>query len=107
MAEKVKRISFVGSTSSDLVLDEQPSSDEESFYEITTSEAESFCSSDEEDAERLNFIIEGAFSGSPAKLSYTEPALRDSLLLLDKDLVYSGEVPEGKSSFGNSQLASR
>ena len=47
--------------------EEQISSFEESFHKITTSEAESFCSSDEEDAERLSLVSEGAFAGSPAK----------------------------------------
>lgn len=83
--------------------EEYCSSEEESFREITTSEAETFCSSDEDDAERLNLIIEGAFGSSPAKVfsktsrRYVEPAQRDSVLLLDKDFIDNdAEFSEGR-----------
>jgi len=78
---------------------ESLSSLEESFCEITTSEAESFCISDE-DAERLDWIVEGAYCRSPSKVfckASREPVEMDSLLLLDKDLIAADEVPEGRS----------
>ena len=58
-------------------------SDEE-FYEIITSEGESFVTSDEEDAEFLQVALENAYTCSPLKQT-RDPAEMSSYLLLDKD----------------------
>jgi len=64
--------------------------EEESFYEITTSEADSlgYSSSDDEYASRLDMIIQGAYSCNPSYFSSltSGAAERNSLLLFDKDL---------------------
>ena len=62
------------------------SDSESDFYEITSSEPESICSSDEEDAERLEVVLEGAYTCSPTlyQSSKLDPAERSSLLFLDK-----------------------
>ena len=73
---------------------ETSDSDSESdFYEITSSEPESVCSSDEEDAERLEVVLEGAYTCSPTlyRSSNLDPAERSSLLFLDKDIGESGD----------------
>ena len=69
------------------------SDSESEFYEITSSEAESVCSSDEEDAERLEVVLEGAYTCSPKlyQCSSLDPAERSSLLLFDKDIGESGD----------------
>ena len=64
-------------------------SDADDFYEITTSEAESFSTSDEDDAEFIQMALENAFSCSPLKRQ--EPAQMSSYLLLDKDLIDSDD----------------
>ena len=65
-------------------------SDEESFFEITTSEADSLSSSDNDDAKKLEIAWLSAYSCSPKKLHLkNEPMLRNSLLLLDKDFIKS------------------
>ena len=68
----------------------QSSSKEESFYEITTSEADLLrgSSSDNEDVSRLDLIIQGAYFCNPSSYSSvaTEAAQRNSLLLFDKNL---------------------
>ena len=73
------------------------SSSEESFCEIvTTSEAVSFSTSDEEDAERIEMTSDRAYTCSPSlfsRLSPLDPAERSSLLLLDKDLLHDGCMP--------------
>ena len=70
--------------------DKDNSSSGKSFYEITTSEAESLgrSSSDEEDTSRLDLIIQGAYTCNPSYFSSfpSEAAQRNSLLLFDKDL---------------------
>ena len=73
------------------------SSAEDSFCEITTSEGETFHSSDDKDAERWQMFLEQVYITSPHRLSRTvSPAQRTSLLLLDKDLVDSDELSEGE-----------
>lgn len=69
------------------------SDSESDFYEITSSEPESICSSDEEDAERLEVVFEGAYTCSPTlyQSSSLDPAERSSLLFLDKDIGESGD----------------
>ena len=63
-------------------------SDEESFCEITTSEADSLSSSDDDDAEKLELVLQSAYACSPKKYKLTnDPVLRNSLLLLDKDFI--------------------
>ena len=66
---------------------------ESEFYEITSSEAESICTSDEEDAERLEVVLEGAYTCSPNLYQYSslDPAERSSLLFFDKDIGESGD----------------
>ena len=68
------------------------SDSESDFYEITSSEPESICSSDE-DAERLEVVLEGAYTCSPTlyQSSSLDPAERSSLLFLDKDIGESGD----------------
>ena len=66
------------------------SSGEESFYEITTSERESLSSSDENNAEELEMVLHSAYTCSPQKFR-SDPVLRNSLLLWDKDLLDSDE----------------
>ena len=63
------------------------SSAEDSFCEITTSEGETFNSSDDEDANRWQVLLEQAYTSSPDRLSSSavDPAQRSSLLFLDKD----------------------
>ena len=81
------------------MTDDDFSSSKESFLKIvTTSEAESFSSSDEEDAERVEMIFERAYTCSPSLFSRPSPltsAEISSLLLLDKDLLNDGEMSEG------------
>lgn len=69
-----------------------PSSDE-SFVEIITSEEDLFSSSAEEDETRLQMMLEGVHSCNPALFSSdrVDPVERESLLLLDKDLLDSDE----------------
>lgn len=67
---------------------------DEEYCEIFTSEgeAESFATSDEEDAELLQMALEGAYTCSPFKHSaIIDPAERSSYLLLDKDLMSEDE----------------
>ena len=62
--------------------------------EITSSEAESVWStSGEEDAERLEAVLEGVYSCSPSlfRSSGLDPAERSSLLVLDKEIGESEE----------------
>ena len=65
-------------------------SDANDFYEITTSEAESLSTS-EEDPERLQLALETAFSADPSAFlksaTALDPAERTSLLFLDKDFI--------------------
>ena len=74
------------------------SSAEDSFCEITTSEGESFNSSDDEDANRWQVLLEQAYTSSPDRFSSlaVDPAQRSSLLLLDKDFIDSDELSEGR-----------
>ena len=59
---------------------------------IFTSEAESFSTSDEEDAELLQIALEGAYICSPFKRStIIDPAKRSLYLLFDKDLMGEDE----------------
>ena len=69
------------------------SGSESDFCEITSSEPESVCTSDEEDAERLEVVFEGAYTCSPTLYhsSLLDPAERSSLLFLDKDIGESGD----------------
>jgi len=55
----------------------------DNFYTITTSEAESFVTSDEDDPEFIQMALENAFTCSPLKCK--DPAEMSSNLLLDKD----------------------
>ena len=74
--------------SSDNKSKDSNSEDEESFYEITTSEAESLGStSDDEDLSKLDVVLQGAYSCNPAYFTShaRDAAQRNSLLLLDKD----------------------
>ena len=67
---------------------------DEEFREITSSEAESgWSTSGEEDAERLEAVLEGIYSCSPSlfRSSGLDPAERSSLLLLDKEIGESEE----------------
>ena len=65
-------------------------SDEESFCEITTSEADSLSSSDDDDAEKLELVLQSAYVCSPNKRKFqNDPVLRNSLLLWDKDFIDS------------------
>ena len=66
------------------------SSGEESFYEIATSEPESLSSSDENVAEELEMVLHLAYTSSPQKFR-SDPVMRNSLLLWDKDLLDSDE----------------
>ena len=61
------------------------------YCEIFTSEAESFATSDEDDAEILQMALEGAYTCSPCKRSIIDPAERSSYLLYDKDLMDGSE----------------
>ena len=67
--------------------DDDHSSAEDSFCEITTSEGESFNSLDDEDANRWQILLEQAYMSSPNQIlsSAVDPAQRSSLLFLDKD----------------------
>ena len=59
-----------------------------SFYEITTSKADSLSSSDNDDTEKLELVIRSAYACSPKKHKLeNNPALRNSLLLWDKEFV--------------------
>ena len=63
----------------------ESSDSEDEYYEITST------TSDEEDAELLEVALDGAYSCSPSVFSKStrDPAERSSLLLLDKDFLYS------------------
>ena len=63
-------------------------SEDKSFHEITTSEGESYCTSDDEDEMRLQLLMEGSYAYSPKKFFVKDAVQRNSLLLLDKDLQY-------------------
>ena len=63
------------------------SSEGESFHEITTSEGEPYNTSDDEDEMRLQWLMEGVYY-SPMKVVDKDPVHRNSLLLLDKDLLH-------------------
>ena len=71
-------------------------SDSDDFCEITTSDPDSYSSSDEETAEMLEFALEGTYTCSPSLFlnGREDPAERTSLLYLDKDLMDS-ESMEG------------
>ena len=61
-------------------------SDEESFCEITTSKADSLSSSDDDDTEKLELVLQSAYACSPKKYKLTnDPVLR--IPLLDKDFI--------------------
>ena len=67
---------------------------DEDFRKITSSEAESgWSTSGEEDAERLEAVLEGVYSCSSSlfRSSGLDPAERSSLLLLDKEIRESEE----------------
>ena len=67
---------------------------DEDFRKITSSEAESgWSTSGEEDAERLEAVLEGVYSCSSSlfRSSGLDPAVRSSLLLLDKEIRESEE----------------
>ena len=91
-----KKVSFsevvVVEDSSEVLASDVPSSDE-SFVEITTSEEDLFSSSDDEDERRLQMILEGIHSCNPALFasSHVDLVEKQSLLLLDKDLLDSDE----------------
>ena len=84
-----KRVCFAETASVHSDEDDEGSSDDESFREITTSEGESFCSSDEEDATRLELLYQSVPPSVEARL---DPVERSSLLWLDKDLLDSEEL---------------
>jgi len=87
-----QQVSFSDAVSSPVSCfsDKTYETEEESFFEITTSEADSlrYSSSDDEDASRLDLIIQGAYCCNPSYFSLltSEAAERNSLLLFDKDL---------------------
>ena len=65
------------------------SSEDDSFHEITTSEGESYCTSDDEDDARFQLLMKGSYAYSPRENLFSKDAVqRNSLLLLDKDLQY-------------------
>ena len=63
------------------------SSSDESFYEITTSEAESQSTTGEEDTELVALAIEQAASSPSKTKSMLDPVERSSLLFLDKEMI--------------------
>lgn len=65
---------------------------------ITSSESETFDTSDEEDADMLELVLESAFTSSPAKFGTGDPSARSSLLLLDKSLA-DDEAVKGRGAF--------
>ena len=65
--------------------DNDEDNDESEYFEIFTSEAESYGTSDEE-SELLQMALEGAYICSPSK-TMLDPAERSSYLLFDKDLM--------------------
>ena len=73
---------------------------ESDFCEIFSSETEFYNTLDEEDAEKLEVLLEGAYTCSPSlfKSSTSDPVERTSLLLLDKDF-YSNSEYERKLSY--------
>ena len=70
------------------------SSEDESFHELTTSEGESYCTSDDEDEMRLHLLMEGSYAYSLKKYFAKDAVQRNSLLLLDKDLQYEVDYIE-------------
>lgn len=84
----------VGCSSDMRYENNQSSNEEESFHEITASEAASLrgSSSDDKDASRSDLIIHKAYPCNPSYFSSlaTEAAQRNSLLLFDKDLLDGG-----------------
>ena len=67
---------------------------DEEFREIASSEAKSgWSTSGEEDAERLEAVLEGVYSCRPSlfRSSGLDPAERSSLLVLDKEIGESEE----------------
>ena len=85
MASSSKTVRF-GENIIEMSSHDTQESDEE-YYEIFTSEAESFATSDEDDAEILQMALEGAYTCSPCKRSMVDPAERSSYLFYDKDLM--------------------
>ena len=91
-----KHVSFKDQCEVLLPSEENDSSSSEDFYEITTSEAESISSSEEEDTQLVEFALESAYSCSPSLfLKGSKPSERTSLLFLDKDLIDEFEYSEG------------
>ena len=95
-ASGTKRVAFADGVAQCSATVEPDDTDIESdsdddFAEITTSEAESLATSDEEDAEILQVALESAYSCNPSVFSKRalDPAERSSLLLLDKDFLDS------------------
>ena len=89
-----KKVSFSEVVAIDEILESDASSSDESFCEIiTSSEEELLLSSDEEDETRLQTILEGVYSCNPALFltDHVDPVEKESLLLLDKDLLDSDE----------------
>ena len=90
-----KRVAFAEDAPQCSAIEESDDTDisdsDDDFFEITTSEAESLATSDEEDAELLQVALESAYSCNPALFSNSklDPAERSSLLLLDKDFLGS------------------
>jgi len=104
MATKKVAFNFADvSTSSYVEYESSSSEDEESFKEITTSEEESLLSSDEDDNEVVQLALEAAYTCDPSYYTSipNNPALRDSLLLLDKDLYDRDEESQGQCNIFN------
>ena len=91
-ASAPKHVAFAEAATQCSAAEESDDSDisdsDDDFVEITTSEAESVSTSDEEDAEFLQMALESAYSCNPSVFSKC-PAERSSLLLLDKDFLDS------------------
>ena len=79
----------------------EDSESEGGFREITSSEAETVNNtSDEEDAERLEIALQLSYCCDPSLLKSSaafDPAERNSLLFLDKDLCYDAEERKSNS----------
>ena len=89
-ASGTKHVTFAEGVAQSSAIVEPDNTDIESdddFVEITTSEAESLATSDEEGAEILQVALESAYSCSPSIFSKRtlDPAERSSLLLLDSE----------------------
>ena len=84
------RVSF-----SDELSFQEVSTEDSSDFDYVESTSEAVSSDEEQDLERLELVLGAMYSSSPSK-ERDDPALRQSLLLLDKDLSKKEALEAGR-----------